>query len=66
MVRPGLFVFAPAQKSAAADVERRPTRGTTRRRNQLRKTTVSLNGNDDYDAAFINDRDAELIRASGS
>jgi hypothetical protein len=36
IVRPGLFVFAPHKKSAAADAERRPTRGTTTRpRNQL-------------------------------
>jgi hypothetical protein len=35
IVRPGLFVFAPHKKSAAADAERRPTHGTTRPRNQL-------------------------------
>jgi hypothetical protein len=35
IVRPGLFVFAPHKKSAAADAERRPTHGTTRPRNRL-------------------------------
>jgi hypothetical protein len=35
IVRPGLFVFAPHKKSAAADAKRRPTGGTTRPRNQL-------------------------------